>query len=295
MSLATQVENTLAASRVPNTTTTPSDNGMTALIDLVDELCGVYLDNSKGYLIESRLAPIAKRLECRDYGDLVQRAKSLTGAPLRGEIVDAITTHETLFFRDESPFNALRYKVLPDLIQHIESTRMMRRIRIWSAASSTGQETYSIAMVLNELSKDLPGWDLQILGTDVSPSSIVAAKRGWYSNLEVGRGLDAMSKSQHFSQEGAGWQVAPELQRLTKFEVRNLLKPFPERDQFDVVFCRNVAIYFKAKERADMFRRMVDTMTQGSWLFVGSAERLSDLGPEFTPQTHCGCTVYRPK
>lgn len=288
MSLAAQVQQTLSSAGT-------KDADISALIDLVDELCGVYLDESKGYLIESRLAPIVKRFECRDYSDLVQRAKSLAGNDVRTEIVDAITTHETLFFRDESPFNALRFKVLPDLIEAIESSGRPRRIRIWSAACSTGQEVYSIAMVLHEIAQALPGWDLQIFGTDVSPASVATARRGWYSNLEVGRGLDDMNKSNYFIHEASGWQVAQDLQRLAKFEVRNLLRPFPEKDQFDIVFCRNVAIYFKPDQRADMFHRIVETMTPGGWLFVGSAERLSDLGSAFAPQTHCNCTVYRPK
>lgn len=292
MSLVMQVEATPTLCRKNST---PSDGGVAALIDLVDELCGVYLDDTKGYLIESRLAPIAKRLYCRDYAELVEQAKTLGGVNLRGEIVDAITTHETLFFRDESPFNALRYKILPDLVQRIEDTKRQRRIRIWSAACSTGQEAYSIAMILSHMAADLPGWDLQILGTDVSPASVATASRGWYSNLEVSRGLDATSKAQHFTQDETGWQVSRNLQRLTKFEVRNLLKPFSERDHFDVVFCRNVAIYFQAKQRADMFRRIAETLTPGGWLLVGSAERLSDLGPEFLPQTHCGSTTYRPR
>ncbi|WP_425400554.1 CheR family methyltransferase [Aeoliella sp.] len=288
MSLAEQVQQTLSR---PAT----SDDGVSALIDLVDELCGVYLDETKGYLIESRLAPIVKRLECRDYAELVQRAKGVAGSDVRSEIVDAITTHETLFFRDESPFNALRYKILPDLIEAIESSGRQRRIRIWSAACSTGQEVYSIAMVLHEIAQMLPGWDLQIFGTDVSPASVETARRGWYSNLEVGRGLDDLNKSNYFSHEAAGWQVSQDLQRLARFDVRNLLQPFPEMNLFDIVFCRNVAIYFKPEQRADMFHRIVDTMTPGGWLFVGSAERLSDLGAEFTPETHCNCTVYRPK
>ncbi|QDU58011.1 CheR family methyltransferase [Aeoliella mucimassa] len=291
MSLAAQVQATLnTKAAAPG-----ADGGVTALIDFIDELCGVYLDDSKGYLIESRIAPIVRRLECRDYADLVNRAKAFSGQEIRSDIIDAITTHETLFFRDESPFKALRFKVIPDLIQHIESTGRQRRVRIWSAACSTGQEVYSIAMVLHDIAQDLPGWDLQILGTDVSPASVATAQRGWYSNLEVGRGLDAMSKSNYFSHEAEGWQVAPQLQRFTKFEVRNLLKPYPERGLFDIVFCRNVAIYFKPDQRASVFNRMVETITPGGWLFVGSAERLSDLGPQFTPQTHCNCTCYRPK
>ncbi len=292
MSIKTEAGSHAAQPAHPSNT---SECDLTAIIDLVDDLCGVYLDESKGYLIESRLGPIARRFECRDYGELVNRALAIGGESVRSEIVDAITTHETLFFRDESPFRAMRFKVLPDLIQHIEDTGRARQIRVWSAACSTGQEVYSIAMVLHEIAQDLPGWDLQVFGTDISPASVATAERGWYSNLEVGRGLDAMNKSNYFSQEASGWQVAPELQRRAKFAVRNLLKPFPETNQFDIVFCRNVAIYFKPNQRADMFHRMVDTMTPGGWLFVGSAERLSDLGPAFTPQSHCDCTVYRPK
>lgn len=268
---------------------------ITELTDLIAELCGVYLDDSKGYLLDSRLKKIAARLDCATAAEFVARARRSENRELRQEIIDAITTNETLFFRDDSPFKALRYKILPETIDRVYRNNMPRRLRIWSAACSTGQEAYSLAMVLHDVVPDIGTWDIQILATDISHSALEVAKRGWYSELEVSRGLDDASQSNYFTKDGAGWQVSNDLKRVVRFETRNLLAPILERSHFDVVFCRNVAIYFRKDQRDDLFRRIVQTLAPDGYLFVGSSESLSDLGQAFSPQTHCNCTVYQPR
>ena len=170
-----------------------------------------------------------------------------------------------------------------------------KRLRIWSAGCSTGQEPYSLAMVLGEVIPDIATWDVQILATDVSRAAVETGTRGWYSNLEMGRGMDRNAQSNFFTQENGGWQISEQIRRMVKFETRNLLSPFPEADCFDIVFCRNVAIYFRKEQSDDLFHRIVTTMTPGGFLFVGSAESLAHLGEAFTPQVHCNCALYRPK
>lgn len=149
--------------------------------DLIKELCGIYLDNTKGYLIESRLAEIAKKNSCASYRQLAEKAKSIMGTGLKREIVDAITTQETLFFRDSSPYEALQFKALPELLDERSKTAFPRRLRIWSAACSTGQEPYSISVILHEMIPDIHRWDIQILATDISDAAIAKASRGTFT------------------------------------------------------------------------------------------------------------------
>lgn len=268
---------------------------MESLIRLVDDLCGLALDDSKAYLAESRLAPLAARLGCADLGQLVRRALLSDGASVREAIVDAMTTHETLFFRDESPFEALQFKALPELLDQQASGMAGRRLRLWSAACSTGQETYSLAIALLEVLGDARGWDVEILGTDVSHAAVEQAQRGEFTDMEVERGLSRERRERWLQRTAGGWRVNDEVRRLTRFAQRNLLEPLPERDYFHVVFCRNVAIYFQRDARQSLFQRLADTMAPTGFLFVGSSENLSDLGPQFSPEFHCRSVFYRPR
>ena len=264
-------------------------------IKLVEDLCGIYLDESKSYLLETRLDPVVQEFHCENFAELADLAGRQDQENVRDSIIDAITTNETLFFRDKSPFEALKYKLLPELIDRVELGTRPRSIRIWSAACSTGQEPYSLAMTLCDLIPDIDHWDINILGTDISNSAIEQARQGLYSELEIGRGLEESYLSRYFEKEGKSWRINPGIRRMVQLETRNLLHPFLEKDYFDFVMCRNVAIYFKKSERDDVFRRIVGTIATGGSLFVGSSESLFDLGPEFSPETHCNCTVYRPK
>ena len=261
---------------------------------LVRELRGVVLDQTKGYLIESRLSRLAEALRCATFRDLVSKARAPGNAALRGEIINAITTQETLFFRDSAPFEALQHRVLPDLIDAKGRTRAAKRLRIWSAACSTGQEPYSIAMTLRELLPDFNLWDIMILATDISENAIRQASLGRYASHEIQRGMKPQLLGRYFTEAAGGWKVKDELRAIISFAQRNLLQPFPELGPFDVILCRNVAIYFDAPARRSLFNRLSDRLTPEGCLFVGSSECLTDLGPQFVPQNHCRATYYQP-
>ena len=261
---------------------------------LVDELCGVVLDDSKAYLIECRLGELAKKHGCGTYRELCQKARGNGDRAVQTEIIDAITTQETLFFRDNSPFEALQHKVIPQLIDDKAKTAFPRRLRIWSAASSTGQEAYSIAMLLCELIPDVLSWDISILATDISNAAIKAASLGWYARHEIERGMKPAMLAKYFVEQRGGWKIKDQIRAMVAFQHRNLLQPFAGLGSFDIIFCRNVAIYFDAPHRRDLFLRLTEHLTPSGYLFVGSAESLLDLGPRFAPHVHCRATFYRP-
>jgi len=260
----------------------------------VEELCGVVLDESKAYLVESRLGRLAQEHGCASYRELCERARRSGDALLRTQIIDAITTHETLFFRDQAPFDALQFKVLPELIDARTRARAPRRLRFWSAACSTGQEPYSIAMTLREMFPGNCPWEFFILATDISDAAIQQASRGWYAHHEIQRGMKPAMLAKYFVPKNGGYQVRDELRAMVAFRRRNLLEPFGDLGLFDVIFCRNVAIYFDAARRRDLFFRLAQQLVADGVLFVGSAESLLDLGPRFVPHNHCRATFYRP-
>lgn len=263
-----------------------------AICGLVNDLCGIALDESKAYLIESRLADLTQRSGCESYADLARRAR-LADTHLQREIINAITTRETSFFRDGSPFEALEHKVIPDLLDGCTRSSS-RRLRIWSAACSTGQEPYSIAMILRRLLSDLSNWDIRILATDISDAAIAKASRGVFADHETIRGLREEVCRDHFERHADGWQVKDELRSLVSFRQLNLLDPFPFFEQFDVIFCRNVAIYFEPEKRRDLFVRLAERLLPDGYLFTGSSESLSDIGARFRAHHHCRGVFYRP-
>lgn len=260
----------------------------------VEELCGVVLDDSKAYLVESRLGRLAQDHGCSSYRELCERARRSGDPALRTQIIDAITTHETLFFRDQAPFDALQFRVLPDLIDARTRAKAPRRLRFWSAACSTGQEPYSIAITLCETLPDRNAWNLFIVATDISDAAIQKASRGWYAPYEIQRGMKPALLAKYFVPKNGGYQVRDELRAMVAFRRRNLLEPFDDLGLFDVIFCRNVAIYFDPAKRRDMFLRLARQLVPDGVLFVGSAESLLDLGPRFAPHNHCRATFYRP-
>jgi chemotaxis protein methyltransferase CheR len=184
--------------------------------------------------------------------------------------------------------------VIPETIDAKSGSLFPRKIRIWSAACSSGQEAYSIAMTLSEMLPDVMDWDINILGTDISDEVVAKASRGWYTNHEIERGMPPTRLNRYFHQENGGWRVNDSLRALCTFERRNLLDPNSARGKFDVIFCRNVAIYFTPEARRDLFMRLCTALTPEGWMFVGSQESLRDLGPQFAPQQHCRAICYRP-
>lgn len=265
-----------------------------AISGLIIDLCGIYLDDSKGYLIDCRLGSIAEKHGCKSFEELAKKVRFSGSIGLRAEVVDAITTNETLFFRDQSPFEAFAYKALPETLDAKAKSLFPNKLKIWSAAASTGQEAFSIAITILENLPDAHRYEITILGTDVSERAIERASRGWYAEHEIQRGMTPQMIAKYFRPDKGGWRAIDEIRALVQFKQTNLLEPFNHLGKFDIVFCRNVAIYFTAETRARLFHRIADVMTEPGYLFVGSSESLSDLGPRFAPQLHCRSIFYRP-
>ena len=271
---------------------TPDD--IDAVCDMVDELCGICWDESKAYLIESRLGNLVEQLNCENYRDFARKVRAELVPGLKEQVVDAVTTNETLWFRDESPFEALRHKVIPDLIDDKSSSVFAKRFRVWCAACSTGQEPYSIAMAFVDTIPDVESWDIQILGTDISPSAVAHASRGIYGGLEIGRGMDPAHLKKYFVERGKDWQISDQIRSMCSFSQFNLFDPMATLGTFDIIFCRNVAIYFSQEDQKSVFNNLAKVLTPNGWLFVGSSESLNDLGKCWTPQQHCRTNCYRP-
>jgi chemotaxis protein methyltransferase CheR len=266
-----------------------------AVSDLVLDLCGILLDESKDYLIESRLTSLCEAHRCATFADLIMKARTNSDRALQNQIVDAITTHETLFFRDTTPFEALHHKVLPDLLNAKAKTEHPRRLRIWSAACSTGQEPYSLAMTLCELIPDIHHWDIAILATDISDAVIRHGNSGCYAPHEIERGLKTEHLQRFFEPVGEHWKIRDEVRSLVSFRKQNLLESFRGIGPFDIIFCRNVVIYFPVLTRRSVFQRIGEVLTPEGYLFVGSSETLNDLAQDFAPQHECRTVYYRPR
>ncbi len=271
---------------------TPED--ITVIARLVDDLCGVVLDETKGYLIESRLTDVATEAGCKEFSELYHRVRYGSDQALQTKIVDAITTQETLFFRDMSPFEALRNKALPEVIDVKSKSAFPKRLRIWSAACSTGQEPYSIAMTIRELIPDVDTWDINILATDISDTAVKQASLGEYAPHEIQRGMEQAKLDKYFIKQDRTWKVKDELRSMIAFKKINLHKPFVGMGPFDILFCRNVAIYFEKEARRSLFLRLAQTLIPEGYLFVGSSESLLDVAPNFIPQHHCRAVFYQP-
>jgi chemotaxis protein methyltransferase CheR len=259
-----------------------------AVARYVHGLCGVVLDQSKDYLIAGRLGGLLEETGAADFGELVSRARADRSRALDRRIVDAITTGETLFFRDASPFELLRHKIVPELVDR------RRPIRIWSAACSTGQELYSIAILLKELLGDPERYRVRLLGTDISDQAVARASRGWYGEVEIARGLNAELRARYFVPLAGGWQVRDEIRAMASFQKRNLLEDFSALGRFEVIFCRNVAIYFNNQDRAGLFARMARSLEPDGCLLVGAMESLAGIGPQFESMRHLRSVYYRP-
>ncbi len=271
---------------------TPTPDDVREVARLAERLCGIVLGESKGYLVQTRLGRLAGEVAGGSYLELCRVAER--DADVRSRFVDAITTNETLFFRDSAPFEVLRHRVIPMIVDRNAGTGHERRIRIWSAACATGQEPYSLSMLLHELLPDVHAWDVEILATDISEQALGHASAGLYSRAEVERGLGEDALRRHFVPDGDGFRVMDSVRSLVSFRQLNLLEPFPGLGPFDVVLCRNVAIYFDAEVQRDLFHRLGDTLAEDGFLFVGASESLSRYGPRFTPHLHCRATYYQP-
>lgn len=236
---------------------------------MLKERSGLMLSPDKSYLLESRLTPIARKMGMTSLNDLVNELRTRRAESLMAEVTEAMTTNESFFYRDMTPFTVLRDHVLPQLRKTRASTR---RLRIWCAAASTGQEPYSIAMVLSELGPKLAGWRIEILGTDLSTEVLEKAKAGVYTQFEVQRGLPVQLMLKYFEQTGDTWRIAPQLRAMVQYRPLNLLEDFRALGQFDIVFCRNVLIYFDRPTRSKVFDRIAGRLAPDGFLLLGGAE-----------------------
>lgn len=246
---------------------------------LLRERSGLDLSVDKQYLVESRLIPLARRGGLNGIAELVQKIKSGSEA-LTSEVVEAMTTNETFFFRDKIPYDNLREAVLPALLQARASRRSLR---IWSAASSTGQEPYSIAMCLKEYGAALAGWRIEILATDLSQAVLEKSKAGIFSQFEVQRGLPIQLLVKYFAQVGDLWQLNADIRGMVQHRQLNLLQDFSHLGTFDVIFCRNVMIYFDQDTKAGILERFTKVIEPDGVLALGAAESVVGISDAFKP------------
>ena len=246
---------------------------------LLKERSGLDLSADKQYLVESRLVPLARKAGLPGIPELVAKMKSGAEA-LTVEVVEAMTTNETFFYRDKVPFDHLRDTILPLMMQ---SRASRKSLRIWSAACSTGQEPYSIAMCLKEKAAMLQGWRIEIVATDLSQEVLEKSKAGIYSQFEVQRGLPIQLLVKYFTQIGELWQISSEIRSMVQHKQLNLLQDFTHLGKFDVIFCRNVLIYFDQDTKINIFDRMAKIIEPDGMLMLGAAESVVGITDAFRP------------
>ena len=254
--------------------------------DLVRREAAIVLDPGKEYLVEARLLPLARRSGISSVSEFVARAQQRSDS--HGHIVDAMTTNETSWFRDREPFTAVTDVVLPELLPARSASRSLR---VWSAACSSGQEPYTLAMVLQDA---LPaGWSYDILATDISAEMLARAEAGKFSQLEMNRGLPINLLVRHFHRVGTDWQISPELRRNITFRKLNLAAPLPSLPPFDVIFLRNVLIYFDIETKRSILQRIRTLLRPDGWLFLGSAETTIGIHDGFERVVAARTLAYR--
>lgn len=263
----------------------------------IHSISGIYLDQSKSYLFETRLGSLAEKLGCASFQDLYNKARTDSTKAIERSIIDAISTNETLFFRDKSPFELLQHKILPEMIdaRTPSSPQLKVPIKIWSSAASTGQELYSIAIVIKELIRDLSRYQFTLLGTDISDAALAQASYGKYNRFEIERGLDQRYLQRYFTLFGDSWKIKDEIRSMVSFRKHNLMQPFTSVGKFDVIFCRNVAIYFTLEDRKALFNRLADNLADDGFLVIGSTESLTGICPRFVPKRHLRTIFYQKK
>ncbi|RMH65008.1 MAG: protein-glutamate O-methyltransferase CheR [Calditrichaeota bacterium] len=273
-------------------------NELSVISKYVYDLSGIVIDKNKSYLVESRLGPIAEELKCKNYSELYFRARQDASKRIANKIVDAITTNETFFFRDNSPFELLRHKIFPDLIDRkMEGPQAaFPTMKIWSAACSTGQEVYSIAIILRELlGNEINKWRITLLGTDISDAAIAQASYGRYNKTEISRGLKPDQVKKYFEEHDTYARVKDEIRYMANFKRINLLEPFNFIGRFDIILCRNVAIYFSMEDRKKLFDRLADQLNPKGALLIGATETLFGISDRYERKNYMNSFFYQLK
>ena len=267
---------------------------LTAWIRHIHEICGISLDVFQSYLIETRLGPLLRETDSGNWSELLFKVRG--GSGLRTKVINAITTNETSFFRDTAPFELLRHKLIPECIDRRGRAGLKPvPTRILSAACSTGQEAYSTAIVLKELLGSFSGYDIRILGLDISDAAIATAGYAHFSRLDIDRGVSEDTLNRHFMPVNERWKVKDELRALVTFRKANLLEPITAPAPFDIIFCRNVAIYFTEPDKIRLFRNLGHILARDGALIIGATESITGLCPEFEPQRYQRAVFYSRK
>lgn len=262
-------------------------------IPYVNKLTGIFLDQSKAYLFEGRLAPLLRTNNCSTYTELYTKSRNDYAKNIEKSIIDAITTNETYFFRDKIPFDLLKFKILPEHIDKIKSANGTQpKLSIWSAACSTGQEIYSVAMVLKEMIPNIARWQISLIGSDISDAAVKKATKGCYTQAEVERGMERSQIQKYFTQDDSQWKIQDELREMVQFRRGNLLQPLLGLPKFDIILARNVAIYFTREDRKIMYNLIANQLKPGGSLMIGASESLMGITDRFQIQNYMNSTYY---
>jgi chemotaxis protein methyltransferase CheR len=260
--------------------------------DLVRQRSAIVLEEEKNYLVESRLQPLVRQEGFYTNDELVAKLRLDRFAVLQGKVVDAMTTNETSFFRDLHPFEALKKTILPELIASRSSAR---QIRIWCAACSTGQEPYSIAMLIQDHFPQLTGWQIRILATDLASNVLERAKAGRFNQTEINRGLPSPFIMKYFDRQGMNWQIKDSIRQMIDFQSLNLIGQWPSMAPIDIIFVRNVLIYFDVETKKTILGRMRRLLKPDGYLFLGGAESTINLDESFVRVEVDRASTYRLK
>ncbi len=265
----------------------------------ISDISGVHLDSTKGYLLETRLVTMLRDTGTDNFTDLYRKIRSDFSKKLEQQLLDAITTNETLFFRDRAPFELLQHKIIPDLIDRripeADINKFPLTLKIWSAACSTGQEVYSIGIVLKELLGDITKHNVTILGTDISDDAITKASYGYFNWIEIERGLPPDKLNRYFNKENDRWKIDDEIRSMAVFKKLNLMEDFSRLGMFDIIFCRNVAIYFPEEKKKSLFNRISKVLKSDGSLIIGGTESIATICPSFESKRYLRSIFYQHK
>jgi len=274
------------------------------LSDYIHSLCGIVISSNKTYLIEQRLEPLVADMDCRSFGEFYEKVAQSRQPEIEQEIIDAITTNETFFFRDGHPFVTFKEQILPQLgkmVRRRKARDMSRKgpsVSLWSAGSSTGQEPYSLAMLIHEYASanrhlNIYKEDFGLLATDISSAALSRAMAGEYTEMEMKRGLSADRLDGYFRKNERRWVINSDIREMIEFRQINLVKPFSSLGGFDVILCRNVLIYFDNTTRKRMVNQLYDMLSEGGVLILGATENLYAITDRFEPVHYGKTLLYR--
>lgn len=261
----------------------------------IKSVCGNHIDANKAYLVENRLYPLMQETKSTSWVELYSKVKADLTGTLKRKVINAITTNETSFFRDSTSFELLQYKVLPDLFDARQKQYSNGEIpvRIWSAACSTGQELYSTAIIISEMLEGKRQFDVRLLGTDISDNVIAKASCAKFNQLEIERGMPQAKLDKFFIKDGNLWKIRDEIRAMATFKLLNLLEPYYFPYKFDLILCRNVAIYFTEEDKKKLYSRLADALAKDGFLIIGSTESIGDLCPKLKPFRYVRSVYYQ--